>query len=101
MIEIGGERYELVNMSDAIPSGCLVLKPVKKTEKKYNFSIEFKEIANTNNLDIGYMWAGLVDKDTANKLSEAISALVEYVQGNKLHPEHKYIEARQSFQESQ
>jgi hypothetical protein len=78
------------------------LKPVKKTEKHDTY------IVSLVNLDIDSK--PLLDKSlsitptTANKLSEAISALVEYVQNGEAqwgNVESKVWDAKQSFQESQ
>jgi hypothetical protein len=108
IITIDGVDYDArPAVADVLKRG---LKSVKNTPGKYNFSVEFKEIANTNELDIGYMWAGLVDKATAAKLGAVIAAVVEGVTGDirdfpsalqiEAEIKEKIFEAREAFKES-
>jgi predicted house-cleaning noncanonical NTP pyrophosphatase (MazG superfamily) len=95
-----GEKFITVGDGDRLE--FYRLKPVKKTEK-----IEYRLIFSVEGRGVSY----LIDEeyefteDTANKLSEAISALVEYVQDDTIENHERLMtfawEARKSFQESQ
>jgi hypothetical protein len=114
-ITIDDKQFELVPVP---PAGMLgettyTLKPVKKSERKDTYFITFfKEFGITGEyllkLDLE------LTPTTANKLSEAISALVEWMQDPKSRKDYdgetpipeniffiKAAEAKQSFQESQ
>lgn len=100
-----GKEYELVG-EYANPG--IVIKPVKKTEKK-GYKLDFSEDSTKSNFDGVIEYLNLAE-DTAHKLSEAISALVEYMQTpyeigaeikNKKELLNKADEARESYQESQ
>jgi hypothetical protein len=75
--------------------------PVKKTEKK-EFNIRGTLIDTYTGLTL-FNKDLVVTEPTANKLSKAISALVEYVQGepNIMDVNNKAEAARKSYQESQ
>jgi hypothetical protein len=101
------ETSDTNTLAWALIDALEALKPVKKTDDKTIYILAFGEI--------GEGW-NLINKDldltptTANKLSEAISALVEYMQSTEKpyakawsnsKVEEKADEARESFQESQ
>jgi hypothetical protein len=111
-ITIDGKEFELHELT--LEAGGTIeniepiyaLKPVKKTEKNwlkieviFDNGPDFHDSAT----DLLKMKAIKVNPPTANKLSEAISALVEYMQGepNIMEVNDKANLARESYQESQ
>jgi hypothetical protein len=98
-----GKKYNLVD-PDWDEHHCVLIEPVKKTKGKKKFYLSFHSFSVP-----GYMIDEELDltPTTANKLSEAISALVEYVQLGKFDSamfvglDDKIQEARESFEESQ
>jgi hypothetical protein len=111
-IEIDGQEFELVIVADA-PNFSKVygLKPVKKTEDKEEYKLQIWPLESAEDI-----YSEILDltPTAADKLSEAISALVEWMQDPKSRKDYdgetpipeniffiKAAEAKQSFQESQ
>jgi hypothetical protein len=106
--EFEGEDYQVEFLNSFADDW---LKPLKKTEKKEEYMIQTWQPGIVN---VDYRNELKLTETTALKLSEAISALVEYVTNpvkvNQAPPsyeadfqilENSAIEARKSFQESQ
>jgi hypothetical protein len=110
-----GKEFELKEFEALIPESLTAstgithttrlyaLKPVKKTEK-YGYKIMF--VCEIDYASLPRSIELTLNPTTAHKLSEAISALVEYMQTDL--PEHKWDsleyqakKARESFKESQ
>jgi hypothetical protein len=89
-----GNKYEVHSTMPMVDKEYLVIKPVKKTEHKEQYSLmlfdDRKDLIKRN-LDL--------TPTTANKLSEAISALVEYVTTGKGSTDKLTIVATEALQE--
>lgn len=71
-----GEKYKQIY---APLADDIVIKPIA-TEKKYNFALEFHEIADINKLDIGYFFAGMFTLEQGRAVAASIEALLAVAQ---------------------
>lgn len=95
-----GNKYEVHATMPMVDKEYLVIKPVKKTEKKL-YILVFDESGSGGILIDEHL---NLTPTTANKLSEAISALVANVTASEPFKQNyvaKAEEARKSYQESQ